>query len=62
MNRSFIERKAREHGIPVSPSLIALCHEINRAALSGLLYELESHDYFSEAAMVRSYINTESES
>lgn len=59
MNRSFIEKKASEHGVPVSPSLIALCRDINKAALEGLAYEFESHDYFSEAKKVRSYITTE---
>ena len=61
MNRAFIEKKAREHGVPVSPSVIALCYEINRSALESLAYEFESHDYFGEARMVRSYIKTDKE-
>ena len=59
MNQTFIAKKAQEHGLTVSPSLLALCREINKAALEGLAYEFESHDYFGEARMVRSYINTE---
>lgn len=34
-------------------------HEVRLAALHDLTHEFESHDYFIEGRMVRSFINTE---
>lgn len=52
---------ANEHGFRIwsHEHLESFCMAIRKQALEDLRYEFESHDYFSEARKVQSFIDTE---